>query len=79
MNTVTMDKKREAKIIKNAGKAFCVLGVGFCVGAPIAATCGATALTAGVFGTFGVLCAAAGTAGIVVGNKELSSIPIEKE
>lgn len=79
MNTVTMDEKREAKIVKSSGAAFCVLGVGFCVGALIATTCGTTALTAGVFGTFGVLCAAAGIAGIVVGNKELSSIPIEKE
>lgn len=77
MNTVTMDKKREAKIVKNSGTAFCVLGAGFCVGAPIAWTCGAATLTAGVLGTFGVLCAAAGAVGVVFGNKRLSSIPVK--
>lgn len=74
MSTVTVDASREAKIVKNAGAAFCVLGAGFCVGAPIAWSCGAAALTAGVLGTFGVLCAASGAVGVAVGTKRLNSI-----
>lgn len=79
MNTITIDKKREAKIVRNSGIAFFVLGTGICVGAPIAWSCGATALTAGVLGTFGVLCAAAGAVGVVLGDKRLDSIPVECE